>query len=127
MMDFLTPGYILAAAFMLDLIFGDPRRLPHPVRWMGGAIAALEPHFRRISANPVVAGAGYAAFLIVGTWLLTLAAIAVLGRIHPLLGSGLEIVLIFFASQPSPWNRQPWRSTAAWCKARSIRPAKKLP
>jgi adenosylcobinamide-phosphate synthase len=96
MMDFLIPGYILTAAFVLDLIVGDPRRLPHPVRWMGASIAALEPHFRRISANPVVAGAGYAAFLIVGTWLLTLAAIAVLGRIHPLLGSGLEIVLIFF-------------------------------
>lgn len=95
-MDFLTSGYILAAAFMLDLIIGDPRRLPHPVRWMGSAIAALEPQFRRISPNLVVAGAAYAAFLIVSTWLLTLAAIAALDRIHPLLGAGLEIVLIFF-------------------------------
>ncbi len=69
---------------------------PHPVRWMGSAIAAFEPHFRKISANLVFAGTLYAAFLIFSTWLLTFAAIETLDRIDPIIGSGLETVLIFF-------------------------------
>ncbi len=96
MMEFLSTGYVLPAAFILDLIVGDPRWLPHPVRWMGSAIAAFEPRFRRISPNLVFSGAGYAAFLIISTWLLTFLAIEALDRIDPLLRSGLEMVLIFF-------------------------------
>jgi len=38
---------------LLDLIFGDPLWLPHPVRWMGSLIAELEAFFmRRIADNP---------------------------------------------------------------------------
>ena len=88
--------YLLAAAFILDLIVGDPHRLPHPVRWMGSAIAACEPQFRKISANLVISGTLYATFLIFSTWLLTLAAIETLGRINPFIGSTFETVLIFF-------------------------------
>ena len=96
MMESSDIWFVLPAAFILDLIVGDPRWLPHPVRWMGAAIAACEPRFRRISLNPAVCGALYAVFLIAGAWLLTHLAVEALGRIHPLLRSGLEIVLIFF-------------------------------
>lgn len=96
MMVFWSSWYVLAAAFILDLIVGDPRRLPHPVRWMGSAIAALEPLFRKISASLVFSGTLYAAFLIFSTWLLTFIAIAALDRIDPFFRSGLEAVLIFF-------------------------------
>jgi len=96
MTEFMSTWYILPAGFILDLIAGDPRRLPHPVRWMGTAIDAFEPRFRKISLNLVFSGTLYAAFLIISTWLLTYSAIGALGWIHPLLGSGLEIVLIFF-------------------------------
>ena len=34
---------VLLPAVLLDLILGDPRWLPHPVRWMGRTISALEP------------------------------------------------------------------------------------
>jgi len=96
MMAFLSSWYVLAAAFILDLIIGDPRRLPHPVRWMGSAITAFEPRFRKISGRLVISGALYAAFLIVGTWLLTFIAVTALGWIHPFLRYGLESVLIFY-------------------------------
>jgi adenosylcobinamide-phosphate synthase len=96
MMEFWSTWYVLPTAFVLDLIVGDPRWLPHPVRWMGTAISAFEPRFRRISPNLIFSGALYAAFLISSTWLLTFWAIEALGRIHPLLRSGLEMVLIFF-------------------------------
>jgi adenosylcobinamide-phosphate synthase len=96
MMVFWSSWYVLSAAFVLDLIVGDPRRLPHPVRWMGRAIAVFEPHFRKLSANLVLSGTLYAVFLIFSTWLLTVIAIGTLGRIDPFIRSGLEAVLIFF-------------------------------
>ena len=39
---------VLLPAVLLDLILGDPRWLPHPVRWMGRTISALEPFLRRV-------------------------------------------------------------------------------
>jgi adenosylcobinamide-phosphate synthase len=96
MMDFWSPAYVLPAAFVLDLVVGDPRWLPHPVRWMGSAIAAFEPYFRKISSNLVFSGTLLAAFLIIGTGGLTFLTINALGLIHPWLQSSLEIVLIFF-------------------------------
>ncbi|HTZ17036.1 MAG TPA: adenosylcobinamide-phosphate synthase CbiB [Dissulfurispiraceae bacterium] len=38
---------ILAAAFMLDLVIGDPRGLPHPVRIIGKGISSLEIFIRK--------------------------------------------------------------------------------
>ena len=37
----------LLAGWILDRIFADPERLPHPVVWFGKAIAALEKRFNR--------------------------------------------------------------------------------
>ena len=37
----------LAAGYALDLMLGDPHAWPHPVRWIGGLIAWLEPRLRR--------------------------------------------------------------------------------
>ena len=34
----LTSVWVLPAVFLLDFILGDPRWLPHPVRWMGRSI-----------------------------------------------------------------------------------------
>lgn len=36
----------LCIGCILDVLFGDPERLPHPVRWIGRLIAALEPLLR---------------------------------------------------------------------------------
>ncbi len=96
MMAHYTLWLILPAAFLLDLALGDSPTLPHPVRWMGYAIATLEPRFRKISSNLVLAGAVYAATLIAGTWLLTYLVIAVSAAFHAWLGYGVEIVLIYF-------------------------------
>lgn len=38
----------LAAGFLLDLLFGDPRWLYHPVCLIGNLIAALEKNIRKI-------------------------------------------------------------------------------
>jgi adenosylcobinamide-phosphate synthase len=44
-------------AFILDLLFGDPRRLPHPVRFIGGLLDWLEPKARAWRLAPRVSGA----------------------------------------------------------------------
>jgi adenosylcobinamide-phosphate synthase len=88
--------WVLPAAFCLDLALGDPRVLPHPVRWMGRAIEFCEPRFRRLLKNEVLAGSLFAVFLIIGCWGVATMAMQLAHRIHPVLGWGLEIVLIFF-------------------------------
>lgn len=37
--------------FLLDILFGDPSWIPHPVTWMGKYISWLEPKLRRACAN----------------------------------------------------------------------------
>ena len=40
-------------AYLLDLILGDPRWLPHPVRWIGRYISFLEDKIRRFMKIPL--------------------------------------------------------------------------
>lgn len=47
---------VVLAAVLLDLLFGDPRWLPHPVVAIGKLIAALEMILRRLVTNERVAG-----------------------------------------------------------------------
>ncbi len=88
---------ILPAAFALDLLAGDPRRLPHPVRWMGAAIAYGEPIFRRLFRSPQRAGSCFAVFLIGATWLLAATAVGLTRRWHPLAGWFLEVSLVYYS------------------------------
>ncbi len=88
---------ILPAAFALDLLAGDPRGLPHPVRWMGAAIAHCEPIFRRHFTSPQQAGIYFAVFLIGATWVLAAAAVWLARGWHPLAGWLLEVVLVYYS------------------------------
>ena len=45
-------GFIILSAFLLDLLAGDPRWLPHPVRIIGLLIGSAEKGLRRIATNP---------------------------------------------------------------------------
>jgi len=96
MMEWLAPWYILPAAFALDIMLGDPRCLPHPVRWMGKVIERLEPPFRRIRSDLTVCGVLFAVVLIGGTWLLTFLVLAAAHRVHPFFKILLDIILIYY-------------------------------
>lgn len=87
---------ILPAAFILDLAVGDPRRLPHPIVWMGNAISFFEPRFRKWIKKEILSGFFFALFLITGTWVSAFFTIELFSRIHPLAGNMAEIVLLFF-------------------------------
>jgi len=87
---------ILPAAFLLDLILGDPQFLPHPIRWMGKAIELLEPAFRNISKNLSISGTFYALFLILSAWAISFVIVVIAGKLHPILGIVIKIVLIYW-------------------------------
>lgn len=71
--DILVSIAPLMIGWILDLIFGDPARLPHPIIWFGKAIALLEGSFNK-GSHRKVKGALTSLFLISGvfavTWLL---------------------------------------------------------
>jgi len=46
------PAMVVLSAFFLDLVLGDPRWLPHPVRGIGWMIDRTEPVLRRFARSP---------------------------------------------------------------------------
>lgn len=88
--------FIILTAFILDLVFGDPESLPHPIIWMGNAIAKLEPWFRDFFSNLVTAGIVFAGLLIVSTWLIAFLVVKAAGALHPALGILVQTVLAFY-------------------------------
>ncbi|MBW1958308.1 MAG: cobalamin biosynthesis protein CobD [Deltaproteobacteria bacterium] len=95
-MELSTAGYIIPAAFILDLVLGDPTRLPHPIRWFGRAITTGEPLFRNLNLKLTLSGAIFAVSLIAGTWTVTYVLIKTAQHLHPLLKAGVEILIIYY-------------------------------
>lgn len=84
----------LIIGWLLDVIFGDPARLPHPIVWFGRAISFLEHKLNRGSHRTLkggVAAVGLIAVTYVLSWLL-------LGLLSPWLWVriAVEAVLIFY-------------------------------
>ena len=88
--------YVVLAAFILDFVLGDPKRLPHPVIYMGNAISFFEDPFRRYFKHLLVSGFFFASFLILSTWLIAFVTIKVSISIHPVFGNFVQVVLLFF-------------------------------
>jgi adenosylcobinamide-phosphate synthase len=95
-MEGLSSWIVIPAAFALDMLIGDPRRFPHPVRWMGRAIVSAEPWFRRIPIHPALSGALFTAVLVAGTWGVCRLAVDACLDVRPALGTGVEIALVYF-------------------------------
>lgn len=88
--------FVLPAAFVLDLILGDPRFLPHPIRWMGNSIVYLEPRFRKLPIHSIVSGCLFSFFLILSVFCICSSLVAFSRWIHPVLGFLMETILIFY-------------------------------
>jgi adenosylcobinamide-phosphate synthase len=85
----------IAIAFGLDLLLGDPRWLPHPVKLIGRLALALEPFARRAIPGARLAGILTVAAVLcatgLGTWLVVWGA----GRLHPGVGDLASILLLY--------------------------------
>ncbi|MDY6906264.1 MAG: adenosylcobinamide-phosphate synthase CbiB [Thermodesulfobacteriota bacterium] len=88
--------YIPVLALVADYLLADPLSWPHPVRLMGKAIERFEPWFRDLPVSLTTAGVLFAITLIVATWALTAAVIAVSIQVSPLFGMGVNAVLLYF-------------------------------
>ncbi|MBR1693539.1 MAG: cobalamin biosynthesis protein CobD [Lachnospiraceae bacterium] len=96
---------IVCAAFLLDLLLGDPQFLWHPVRGIGAAIAHTEHCLRKVlhidperEADQRKKRWAGVLLVICVLFLSVGAAAAVLrlaGRIHPLLGAAVECILCY--------------------------------
>ena len=87
--------WAVVGGFVLDALLGDPAWLPHPVVFMGKAIARLEGFLRpRLPKTPrgeVLGGAIVAFCLPVGTLVFTGAVCRGAARLHPLLGLAVQM------------------------------------
>lgn len=90
----------LAAAFGLDLLVGDPHRLPHPVRWMGRLIGFLESIANDRSQAPAqVRAAGFLLWAVVVTTVVAaVLGLQALGRLAGPLWHGAVMVWLAYSS-----------------------------
>lgn len=88
----------LGAAYMVDLVVGDPPFLPHPVRWIGRLINWVEAVLYDDRVSPRMqraAGAVFWALVMLGVTSGALAMLGLFEHMHKLLG---EIAMIWLAS-----------------------------
>ncbi|TCD47460.1 adenosylcobinamide-phosphate synthase CbiB [Chlorobium sp. N1] len=87
--------WLVMAAFVLDLLVGDPRWMPHPVRGMGWLAARLEALLRP-SPLPLRLSGTLAALLVVGlSAVAAWALVAVAGAVHPLAGKAVSVAIMY--------------------------------
>ncbi|MDR0311525.1 MAG: adenosylcobinamide-phosphate synthase CbiB [Acidobacteriota bacterium] len=91
----MNPEYQILAAFGLDLLLGDPRRLPHPVKLIGRFALVLEAPLRRRFTNLRAAGIAAAVLVVGSAGLITWAAIRCAAFAHPVAGDVISILLLY--------------------------------
>jgi len=83
-------------AFIMDFFSGDPPSLPHPIRWMGHAIARWEPSFRSRDADLTRSGLTFTVVMVGGTWCLSFMLLKAALAFSPLFGAVIEILMVYF-------------------------------
>ena len=85
-------------AWLIDFVIGDPPRWPHPVRWMGNLINAVQRAVRRRchSDRALRIGGGVMWLAVVGlTYGVAWGVLRLAEWVHPWLGWGVEVWMIF--------------------------------
>ncbi len=87
--------YQILAAVLLDLICGDPRWFPHPVKLIGRFALFCEPACRKAIPNPRLAGVITVVFVLSATAGIAWGIVFVAGLLHPWLRDIISILLIY--------------------------------
>ena len=86
------------AGFILDLLFGDPYWMPHPIRAMGSGIGLLEKKLRRPGQSPQAqfcSGLLLVCIMVLLSALVPAALLFLACRIHPAAGIVLESFMCY--------------------------------
>jgi adenosylcobinamide-phosphate synthase len=84
-------------AVLLDLLLGDPRRLPHPVRLIGRMIEILENPLRKFTPSQRFNGSLLAVMVIAAAGGVTCAALRLAAWIHPLAADAVSVLFLYTA------------------------------
>ena len=114
----------IVLAYLLDLIFGDPRWLPHPVRGMGTLTEYLEKKLRGSISNQILSGAVLAITVVGLAYLGSFFAIRLAEQINRWAGFAISTVLIFTALSSRSLSKEA-RSVYQSLKSGSIKNARK--
>jgi adenosylcobinamide-phosphate synthase len=95
MNDYLTIQ--IAIAFVLDIMIGDPRWLPHPIRIIGRCIEYLEKVLRSIFASERMAGIFLTGIIVLGSYLITFKIISIFYGFGTVWGIAVSIIIIFYS------------------------------
>ncbi|MHC4140160.1 MAG: adenosylcobinamide-phosphate synthase CbiB, partial [Planctomycetota bacterium] len=87
----------IGIAFLLDIMIGDPRWFPHPVRMIGVCIEYTERVLRNLIPSDRVAGVFLAFIIVVGTYLVTYQILVFSYELRWSLGILVSIIIIFFS------------------------------
>ncbi len=104
--------YAMGIGFLLDCIWGDSHRLPHPVRWIGRLIAGLERMLytgkkKEQSAGKQICGGAFLMIVVLavtgtGVWAVRCAAYG----ISDVAGIAADSILFYFAIAPRSLYRE---------------------
>ncbi len=95
-MKYIFPALPMLIGFLLDFIIGDPYWIPHPVRWIGTLISALEKAIRKHIKNLRTGGILLALIVITVSTLLPLILIRICCKLHPVCGLIAESICICY-------------------------------
>lgn len=95
-MKYIFPALPMLIGFLLDAIIGDPYWIPHPVRWIGTLISALEKTIRKHMKNLRAGGILLAVIVIAVSTVLPLILIRICSKLHPVCGLIAESICICY-------------------------------
>ena len=97
-MDFLAIALLIA--LILDILLGDPKWMPHPIRWIGLSIKKLEPLLIRFLGASKKGGVALVILVVGGAYLLSFGLIWIAFSLHPLVGIAVSAITLYtcFAS-----------------------------
>lgn len=89
--------FAMFLGFVLDLLFGDPHWLPHPIRLIGSLIAKLEKLNRKELSDGQKFLRGFAMTAIVVVLTIAVAALILKGAyvLHPAIGCAVESIMTY--------------------------------
>ncbi len=88
-------AFILACAFALDLLFGDPLWLPHPVCLIGNMISSMEKLLRKICRNEFAGGMVLSLVVVSASWTVPFAIVFMAGKLGGTLALIIEIYMCY--------------------------------